>query len=195
MDALTALTTRTSGIALGEPAPSPAEIETILAAAVRAPDHGKLRPWRFLLIASEGRHRLGEVLVEALARREPDAPAPLLQKEREKPLRAPLIVVVVAKVVPDHAKIPEIEQVISAGAAAQNIQLAAHALGYGCMWRTGAAAYDDHVKAALGLAPTDQIVGFMYLGKAQGTAPLRPAAVSDFVCEWSGAVGSGAVQS
>src|SRR5262245_1487013 len=164
MDALTNITTRSSPMTLSGPGPSEPELRQILEAALRAPDHGKLRPWRFLVIKGEARNRLGEAWAEALRRREPDSPEAAQQREREKPLRAPIIVVVVAKLIPGHPKIPAIEQIVSAGTAAQNLQLAAHALGYGCLWRTGAAAYDPTVKTALGLAATDEIIGFMYVG-------------------------------
>jgi nitroreductase len=110
----------------------------------------------------------------------------MLNRERSKPLRAPVIVVVVARVRP-HDKIPEVEQLLSAGAAAQNIMLAAHALGYGAMWKTGAPAYDAKVKQALGLEAADSIAGFIYLGtRAGGTSPLPHPEPDDFVKIWRG---------
>src|ERR1700730_1025880 len=148
MEALEALTTRASSLALGEPGPDGAAIETMLSAAVRAPDHGPLHPWRFIVITGNARHALGDVFAAGLHRREPDASPAILDKERAKPLRAPLVVVVVAHV-REHRNVPAIEQVISAGAGAQNILVAAHALGYGGFWRTRATRYDPGIQNAL----------------------------------------------
>ena len=156
MDALEALLTRRSPGRLTDPAPDDAALKTMLDAAMRAPDHGRLRPWRFIVLRGEARARLGDLMAEAMRRREPDMPDPALEKERAKPLRAPLIVVVAASLVEGH-KIPAVEQLLAAGAAAQNLQLAAHALGFGTVWRTGAPAYDPYVKQSLGLDAADAI--------------------------------------
>jgi nitroreductase len=184
MDAYEALITRTSPKELGEPAPDEAAEAKIIAAALRAPDHGRLKPWRFLSIRGEGRHRFGEVLASALQRANPNASAETLELERQKPLRAPLILVVAART-EQHPKIPVAEQLLSAGAAAQNIMIASHALGFGAMWKTGAPAYDAGVKEALGLAASDEIVGFMYIGtpKSMPKAPT-PLNIADFVQSW-----------
>ncbi len=188
MHAIDALTSRSSAIRLTGPEPSQADLDTMLAAAARAPDHGRLRPWKFILVRGAARERLGDVLADTLRRRDPSTRESALSRERAKPLRAPLIVVVAASVTPDHPKIPEIEQVLSAGCAAQNIMLAAHALGYGAMWKTGAPSYDSGVKAALGLATADHIVGFLYVGTIDGETPDdvgRPHH-GEFVSDWSG---------
>ncbi|MGO9785421.1 MAG: nitroreductase family protein [Stellaceae bacterium] len=174
MDALQALLTRRSPAQLREPAPDGPALQTMLDAAMRAPDHGKLRPWRFLVLRGDARARFGALMAESLKRRDPTATPPLLEKERVKPLRAPLIVVVAAEIVEGH-KIPAVEQLLAAGAAAQNLQLAAHALGFGAVWRTGAPAYDPFVKQALGFKVSDAIVGFMYLGTPDVHAPAAPA--------------------
>ena len=187
MDALTTITTRASPLKLGEPGPSPAQVRTLLEAAIRAPDHGKLKPWRFLVVEGAGRVRLGDLWVDGLRRREPAAPDVMLQREREKPLRAPLIIVVIARIVRDNAKVPAIEQIGSAASAAQNLQLAAHAMGFGCLWRTGATAYDPVVKAGLGVAAEDEIIGFMYVGSIAAAGPLRPLAVEDYSAPWPAA--------
>lgn len=184
MDALEALMTRRSASKLTDPAPSGAVLERCLSAAVRAPDHGKLRPWRFILIEDDGRRRFGEVLAECLRRRDAGATDAMLAREREKALRAPLIVVVAAEVEPEH-KIPEIEQVLATGAAAENLVLALHAEGFGCLWRTGAPAYDAAVKEALGLRPVSHIVGFLYVGSVEvGPAPSEPPDAGRFVTRW-----------
>jgi nitroreductase len=188
MEALQALLTRPTvpvGF-LGEPAPVGEVLEQILAAGASAPDHGRLRPWRFMVVRGEARTRLGEVFAAALAGRDPAAPAAALEQERQRPLRAPLLLAVAAKVDPTH-KIPAIEQVLAAGAAAQNVLIAAHALGFGAKWATGANAYDDHVKAALGLAPDDHLIGFLYLGTITGTPPAVPRADARAqTAEWQG---------
>ena len=187
MDALEALSTRASAVRLVEPAPSEELLATALRAAARAPDHGMLRPWKFLVVRGEARERLGEVLAETLVRREPDSTPEALDKEAKKPLRAPLIVVVVAKVEPDHDRIPEVEQVVSAGSAAQNLMLAFHAAGFGCMWRTGAPAYDPAVKRALGIEPHDHIIGLIYVGTAVALTLERTRPdYDDFVEVWTG---------
>jgi nitroreductase len=173
VDAIEALTTRASPRELVEPAPDARTLDRILRAGMRAPDHGRLRPWRFIIVAGAARTALGDVLAAALQRREPGVAEAALAKERGKPLRAPLIIVVAARL-REHRGVPAVEQIIAAGAAAQNILVAAHALGFGGFWRTGAAAYDNAVKRALGLRADDAIVGFLYLGTPPGAAAALP---------------------
>jgi nitroreductase len=176
MDAIEALRTRQSARALKEPAPSGAALEMLLESAVRAPDHGRLRPWRFILIESARRAAFGDLLADQVRRARPASPPEALERERQKAFRAPLIIVVAAITSP-NAKIPQIEQVLSAGAAAQNVMLAAYAQGFNAMWKTGEAAYDDEVKRGLGLEPKDSIVGFIYVGTDAGepSALARPS--------------------
>ena len=189
MDALEALTTRASPKELGEPAPDDDALARMLAAAVAAPDHGRLRPWRFIAVRGAARERLGEVLAESLRARDPAAPAPLIEKEAAKPLRAPLVLVAAAKLLANH-KIPVVEQIVAVGAAAQNLIVAAHALGFGASWKTGAPAYDDRVKRALGLDAADRILGFLYLGTPKGgAAPLARPAPESCLVEWRGPLG------
>jgi nitroreductase len=171
MDAIEALTTRASPPGLVEPAPDAQTLERMLRAGLRAPDHGRLRPWQFIIVAGAARAALGDVLAAALQRREPGVAEVTLAKERGKPLRAPLIIVVAAKL-REHRGVPAIEQIVAAGAAAQNILVAAQALGFGGFWRTGAPAYDDSVKRALGLRADDAIVGFLYVGTPSGAAAV-----------------------
>ena len=189
MDALAALSTRHS-IAppfLTGPGPDAAMLAEILAAGASAPDHGRLRPWRFIVIRGEARARLGEVFAEALLKRQPDARPEALEQERGRPLRAPVVIAVVLKLDPQHPKIPEIEQILSTGAAVENILLAAHAQGFGAKWLTGANAYDDHVKAALGLTGDDRLAGFVHLGTVDGNPPQVPHAdARDLTVEWPG---------
>ena len=186
MDAVEALTTRQSTGKFEGGSPPDEILDVVLSAAICAPDHGKLRPWKFLVFRGEARNQLGDIFATSLEKRIPDAPKAQIDHERAKPLRAPLLIAVVAKVHPENTKIPVIEQVLSAGAAAQNIMLAFHAQGFGCIWKTGAAAYDDTVKAALGLETQDQIVGFLYAGQvnAPPVEKERPNH-AEFVEFWS----------
>jgi len=174
MQAIDALLSRRSAKMLTDPGPDDGALELLLESAARAPDHGRLRPWRFIVIRGSARERLGELMAEQLRRAQPTASGESLQRERQKALRAPLIIVVAAAC-QASAKIPAIEQILSAGAAAQNMMLAAGALGFGAMWKTGGAAYDESVKVALGLGRTDSIVGFLYLGTAPAEALPAPA--------------------
>ena len=159
MDALELLVGRESAMKLASPGPDQEELDKMFQSALRAPDHGRLRPWRFVVVPEEKRERFGDLMADCLRRQQPDAPADMLQRERDKAMRAPVIVVVAATVQRGH-KIPEVEQLVSAAAAAENIMLAANALGFGAMWKTGAPAYDATVKQALGLDPDNDIVGF-----------------------------------
>ena len=180
MDALEALNTRNSAKTYGENAPSKDELAVVLQAAVRAPDHGRLRPWRFMLIEGDQRRKFGEMLAASARRRVPGLSDGDLQRERDKALRAPLIIVVACRVVPG-TKVPAIEQILAAGAAAQNILLALHSLGYVAAWKTGEAAYDTEVKKALGFAADDHLVGFIYTGGGAGAtfATGKAAVVED----------------
>lgn len=150
---------------LAEPGPGAADVDTLLTVAARVPDHGKLVPWRFILIEGEARQRLGEVLVKAFRADNPAADEEKLAVERERFSHAPLVVAVVSHVVP-HVKIPEWEQVLSAGAVCMNLLNAATALGYGASWLSGWAAFDRRVLDALGLAPNERIAGFVHIGTA-----------------------------
>ncbi len=184
MQMIEALQRRYSARVLQEPAPDDAALSLMFQSAIRAPDHGRLRPWRFIVIKSEDRARFGDLLADYLRRSKGSVSDDALERERGKAFRAPLIVVVAAKVAAD-AKIPVIEQTLSAGAAAQNILHAAVALGFNGVWKTGGAAYDDQVKAALGLEPKDAIVGFLYMGTDQeGPGSMSRPDWREFVRRW-----------
>ncbi len=188
MDAISLLNGRYSTPAgqLAEPAPTDAELTTMLRSAVAAPDHGGLRPWQFRIIRGEARERLGAVFAEAAHARDPALGEQALAAQAGKPLRAPLLIAVAARCEPDHPKIPESEQLLSAGAAAQQIQLTARALGYGAIWLTGPNAHDARVTEALGLGLGDRVIAFIYIGteRAPGAAPQRPDPW-DFAAEWT----------
>jgi nitroreductase len=167
MDAMELLRTRYSALKLGEPPPSAQAVQAMLESAARVPDHGRLPPWRLILIQGDARLRFGEVLAEALSRRNVLADDQALAREQEKVLRAPLIIVVATRC-DRSARIPVIEQILSGGCAAHSIMLAAFAQGLGALWRTGESAYDNAVKRALGVEPDDLIIGFIYVGTDMG---------------------------
>ncbi len=162
MELLEAIQSRVSALKLSEPGPTREHLEQILRAGLRAPDHGRLKPWRFVVLEGAEKAKLADAMAEMLRRKAPQCTQAQLDAERNKPMRAPTIVVVAARI--SKGKIPEIEQIASVAAGVQNMFLVAHALGYGAMWKTGAAAYDAEVKTALGLAPEDHIVAMLYLG-------------------------------
>jgi len=164
MELFAAIQTRTSAGRLTEPGPSAEELDRVLAAAAHAPDHGRLKPWRLIVLKGAVREAFTAAAAEAKRARLPDMTREQLAAERDKLDRSPVIVVVGCAVQREQTKVPEIEQVVAAGAAAQNLFLAAHDLGYGVMWKTGPAAYDPAVKATVDLRPDDHIVGIMHLG-------------------------------
>jgi nitroreductase len=190
VDAFDAVFGRRSCGRLLEPAPADDELHRLLQAAAAAPDHGSLRPMRFVVLRAEAKDAFGPRLADAYVQRcqaagvEPD-PAKT-EKDRTKLGRAPLVVVVAAVRVPSK-KIPFAEQENAAAAACQNLLLGATALGYGSMWRTGPESYDDSVKALLGLSPDDAIVGFVYLGTRPEARPdqYKIPALDGLVSEWS----------
>jgi nitroreductase len=191
MDALEAILGRRTvpQVKMTGPGPDAARLARILEAGAAAPDHGKLRPWRFLVIEGEARARLGELFVQGLLAAKPQASPAEIEKQRTAPLRAPLLIVVVARIDRRQGKIPEIEQIASAAAAAQNIMLAAHALGFAGKWSTGANAYDPTVKAGLGVGADEHVLGFLYIGAyghPQEPSP-RPDLV-ELVSRWTGPV-------
>ncbi len=157
---------------LDEPGPDDATLLRMLQAAVRVPDHGKLVPFRFLRIAGDARHTLGQWLVQRTLQREPNASEAALDKERGRFAYAPLIVAVIARLTPGH-KIPEQEQLLSAGSACFALLQAAQALGFGAQWLTGWAAYDEIIRERLGVGEHEKIVGFVHIGTPKLDAPER----------------------
>jgi nitroreductase len=176
VEVLAAIHTRQS-IAQVKPDPVPrALIEIILSAAVQAPNHYKVRPWRFVVMAGTGRERLGEAMARSTRAAKPEATEEELQKDREKPLRAP-VVIAVAVDMPALAKVKEIENVCATAAAVQNLLLAAHALGLAAIWRTGPSATDPAIKQFFGWEADQYLIGFVYIGYPQSelTPPTRPS--------------------
>ena len=170
--ALSALLARhsTPSKSLGEPGPDESQLRAMLRAAVQVPDHGRLAPWRFVRIAGAARARFGQRLAELAAARGDESAK--VEKERGRYLAAPLVLAVVARITPGH-KIPEQEQLLSAGCAAFNLLHAAQALGFGAQWLTGWAAYDAEVARWFELAAHERIIAFVHIGTAREPAPDR----------------------
>jgi nitroreductase len=176
MEILEAIHTRQS-IGQVKPDPVPRElIEKILAAAVQAPNHFKVRPWRFVVMTGAGREKLGEAMAQSTKLNKPDATEEDLQKDRAKPLRAP-VVIAVAVDKPGLTKAKEIENVCAAAAAVENMLLAVHALDLAAIWRTGPAATDPLVKQFFGWEADQHLIGFVYIGYPQSESipPTRPS--------------------
>jgi len=168
---------------LAPPGPTPPQIERALDVALRAPDHGSLRPWRFVLIRGAARARLAALFERRMRERDPQLPPGKIEKARRRVESAALVIAVAAHVV-EHPKVPELEQLLSSGAAVMNLLNAFHAQGLAAIWLTGENAYDREVAAELGFGAADRSLGFVYVGSAQtdaqraaGTpgAPARPA--------------------
>src|SRR6266436_4858014 len=155
------------------PGPSAAETDTILTIAARVPDHGKLVPWRFIVFAGDGRLKAGDTIAAVFRADHPEAKPEHVEMERTRLARAALVIAVVSRAGP-HVKIPEWEQVLSAGAAAMNVVHAAHALGFAANWMTEWYAYDRRVLDALGLAPNERIAGFVHIGRPAQPPTDRP---------------------
>lgn len=189
MSTLDLLLKRRSVVAknLGEPGPSDAELEMILQAGIRVPDHGKLGPWRIQVLKKQGQAALGEIFAWFYADDNPKAEPRLIEIERQRPQRAPVLLAVTARVDTLHPKIPELEQRLSGGALCQNILIAAHASGYAAQWLTEWPAFHPGVKQALGHDAENDIIGFIYIGTPaeQPTERGRPA-LDQVVSEWVG---------
>jgi nitroreductase len=171
---------------LVDPGPNDSELEKILAAGIRVPDHGRLGPWQFIVIKGDARAKFGEVLANAFEKANDDSFDELLEVERERFMRAPVVVTVTSRVVKEH-KIPEWEQELSSGAACMNMLNAAHAMGFTAQWLTEWPAYNDDVAAALGLGENERIAGFVYIGSpAEPPTERKRAALEDIVSEWTG---------
>lgn len=183
--ALDLLLTRTSVPKAIAPAPSDEQLELLLQAAGRACDHKRLRPYRFISIQGDlALGRFGQLMVEAQRESQGELDAELAEKLAKKPFRAPMIMAVVASPV-DEPKVPEIEQVITAGCAAQMLVTAAHGLGLAAMWRSGSMMYTKAMARGLGLAEHESLVGLIYLGTNPAKAPKpQPFDVSQHLTQF-----------
>jgi len=186
-DTIDFLTTRRSTVArmMDGPGPGDEDLKRIMEAGMRVPDHGRLTPWRFIVIRGDAREKLGDVIAEACKKNNPDAIEEQVEIEQERLTRAPVVIAVVSRVQKEH-KIPEWEQILSSGAACQTMLIAAQSMGYAAQWLTEWYAYDANVKQAIGAESGDEIAGFLYLGNGTGELSdrARPA-YDDIVSEWS----------
>jgi len=181
-DTIALLTRRRSATAvtMTAPGPSPVQVDHLLGIAARVPDHGKLTPWRFIVFEGDARAAFGNILAKAYTDATPDATAAQIGFEAERLTRAPLVIAVVSCVTERH-KVPEWEQILSAGAVCQNLLIAASAMGFGAQWLTEWYAFDHQVKAELALKSGERIAGFVYIGSVtdQPVERARPAARID----------------
>ena len=187
LPAVQTLLTRRSvaALRLGEPGPAPEQIEAAVAAALRAPDHNNLKPWRCVLIRGDARTRLSALLFERMCAREPSTPPHKLEKVRNNPLAAPLVIAIAARLTAN--KVPEQEQLLTCGAATMNMQNVFHAQGFASIWLTGGNAYDTLVAQALGFDSDERLLGFLYVGTAGPPDSLPPPVrYADHVREWTG---------
>ncbi|QIB51675.1 nitroreductase [Pseudomonas sp. OIL-1] len=184
MDALKALHERVSVPRLTGPVPTAAQRDALFKAALRAPDHAYLRPWRFLVVEGEGLERLGELFGRAALAQTRDLSPDTLARYQGLPLRAPLMIIAIGRHF-EHPKVPMIEQDMSCGVAVGNMLVAAHAMGLGAVWRTGDLAYDPIVREGLGLADDELIAAFLYVGYPAGMRKNVPHLdIDDFFQSW-----------
>ncbi|MFV0299012.1 MAG: nitroreductase [Hyphomicrobiaceae bacterium] len=172
---------------LGAPGPDASELGQILKVAARVPDHKRMVPWRFIVFDGDSRAKFGDRLAEILVKESEEAPSTVrLETERQRFLRAPLVVAVVSRIT-DTRVVPEWEQVLSAGAAAFNLCLAANALGYGTAWVTEWYAFSRGADDALGLGDGERVAGFVYVGTEQERQPDRERPdMEAIVTHWQG---------
>lgn len=172
---------------MSAPAPTPDELKILLTIASHVPDHGRAVPWRFIVIGPDGGTRLGELIASTFVADHPDATPGAIDIERNRLVRAPLVIAVVSR--PHaHPKAPEWEQILSAGAAAMSLVVAVNALGYAANWHTEWYAYDRRVTAELGLGDNERIAGFVHIGTPLEIPADRPRPMmSDVVVEYGAA--------
>lgn len=171
-----------------EPGPSKAELEEILTLAVRVPDHGKIAPWRFVVYRGEERVRIGEALLALALEKNPQLSDEMIAVERARFTRAPVVIAVISTAAP-HAKIPEWEQLMSAGAVCLNLLMAANAHGFVSNWLTEWFAYDERAYPLLGVKPGEKVAGFIHLGSTTFPVTERPRPALSDVVTWVGDAG------
>lgn len=172
---------------MSEPGPSATELDEILTIAARVPDHKKLAPWRFIVFEGDARRAFGERIAAACASEDTMPPSDIrLETERGRFMRAPVVVAVISRITPKPGA-PEWEQILSAGASAMNLCVAANAMGYATCWLTEWIAYSPMIRTALGLADAERVVGFIYIGTSKTAPEERPRpALADVVARWVG---------
>ncbi|MGG2475385.1 nitroreductase family protein [Rhizobium sp. BR5] len=177
----------TPALQLTEPGPSKAEIEDILRLAVRVPDHGKLAPWRFVVYRGEERVRLGETALRIALEKNPELDLQQQDAERTRFTRAPVVIAVISTAKP-HFKIPEWEQVMSAGAVCLNVIFAANANGFAANWLTEWLAFDPAFLLELGVAADEKVAGYIHIGSTTFPPVERPRPELADVVTWVGDV-------
>lgn len=168
-----------------EPGPSRNELEDILKLAVRVPDHGKLAPWRFIVYRGDKRAEIGEALLAMALKKRPDLNDEMVAVERARFTRAPVVVAVISKAAP-HMKVPEWEQVMSAGAVCLNLLMAANAHGYVANWLSEWFAFDEDAFPLLGIEAGERVAGFIHMGSTTFPITERPRPALEDVVSWVG---------
>jgi len=183
---INAISSRSSYSKLGLPAPSTALVSKLIENSLRVPDHALLRPWRFLIIEKDGLTNLGKVFADVHQLKNPDANKETLEKIASKAQRAPMIVIGICQY-KAHDKVPEIEQQLSTGCVLHNLGLSLTSLGYASVWRTGSFANDPTIHTKLGLTKTESLIGYLYIGTAEGKEKTRKALeIDQHIQIWSG---------
>ena len=184
METLEAIQTRNSVPLLTDPAPTSEEMSEVYKGALRAPDHARLRPWKFIEVRGDSRDKLAKIFIDTATALNSDLSENEISKLEKAPHRAPMIIILAANI-KEHPKVPEIEQIISLGAAAQNILLGIHEIGYSAVWRTGNMAFNPEITKFLGLEENYKIIGYLYVGTSTGKEkPIPELEIQDFLEVW-----------
>ena len=184
METLEAIQTRNSVPLLTDPAPTSEEMSEVYKGALRAPDHARLRPWKFIEVRGDSRDKLAKIFIDTATALNSDFSENEISKLQKAPHRAPMIIILAANI-KEHPKVPEIEQIISLGAAAQNILLGIHEIGYSAVWRTGNMAFNPEITKFLGLEENFKIIGYLYVGTSTGKEkPIPELEIKDFLEVW-----------
>ena len=184
METLEAIQTRNSVPLLTDPAPTSEEMSEVYKGALRAPAHARLRPWKFIEVRGDSRDKLAKIFIDTATALNSDLSENEISKLQKAPHRAPMIIILAANI-KEHPKVPEIEQIISLGAAAQNILLGIHEIGYSAVWRTGNMAFNPEITKFLGLEENFKIIGYLYVGTSTGKEkPIPELDIKDFLEVW-----------
>ena len=184
METLEAIQTRNSVPLLTDPAPTSEEMSEVYKGALRAPDHARLRPWKFIEVRGDSRDKLAKIFIDTANALNSDLSENEISKLEKAPHRAPMVIILAANI-KEHPKVPEIEQIISLGAAAQNILLGIHEIGYSAVWRTGNMAFNPEITKFLGLEENFKIIGYLYVGTSTGKEkPIPELEIQDFLEVW-----------
>ena len=184
METLEAIQTRNSVPLLTDPAPTSEEMSEVYKGALRAPDHARLRPWKFIEVRGDSRDKLAKIFIDTATALNSDLSENEISKLEKAPHRAPMVIILAANI-KEHPKGPEIEQIISLGAAAQNILLGIHEIGYSAVWRTGNMAFNPEITKFLGLEENFKIIGYLYVGTSTGKEkPIPELEIQDFLEVW-----------